>query len=206
MIITISADLHEDINTIKEMIEKHYETNLPVLGIYKKRHATLLKNFCSKFYYFFLNKIGIKIIKHHADFRLISFKIKSNLFNKLESFIFIRIKILELIDKFTTIEYIGNDRSAGKSKFNFFSSSLLAFDSIIFYSKVSIFKFLNMIIFIKIFIMILLNLIFNNFLFVFNLIFLVFILLVIFINIIVFYRLKFLKIKNNFFEVKDLIK
>ena len=157
MIVSISADLHEDINSIKKMVQLYYKTNNPVLGVYKKRHATLIKNLCSKFYYSFMNLIGIKIVKYHADFRLISLQNKMDFFKKIDNFVFIRIKILECFDKFSTIEYIGNDRVAGKSKFNFFSSLLLAFDSIIFYSKISIYKIFNILILIKAAILITLN-------------------------------------------------
>ncbi len=135
MIITVSADLHEDPDKIKDMIKVHYSTNKPIMGCYKKRHDTFLKNFFSNEYYRFMKIIKIPIIKNHADFRLITKEIKSNFFTDLPSFVFIRIRILDFIDSHEKIFYVGNDRKIGKTKFNFISSSLLALDTILFYAK-----------------------------------------------------------------------
>ena len=52
MIITVSADLHEDPSKIKELILAHYKNDKPVLGIYENRHATFLKNFFLNFIIF----------------------------------------------------------------------------------------------------------------------------------------------------------
>lgn len=142
MIITVSADLHEDPDKIEELISKHYKTGKPVLGIYKKRHDTYLKNFFSNNYYQFMKLLGIKIINSHADFRLITSEINSNFFQNLNSFVFIRIKILDYIDSYEEIFYVGNNRKIGKTKFNFISSSLLAIDTILFYGKSLIKKLL----------------------------------------------------------------
>jgi polyisoprenyl-phosphate glycosyltransferase len=138
IIITVSADMHEDPSKIVNLIKRHNETNRAVLGIYIKRHDKFLKNFFSKFYYKFTNLIKIPIIENHADFRLITKDINEKFFFNLPSFVFIRIEILKFIDKFEKIFYSGNDRKIGVSKFNFFSSSLLALDTILFYSKISI--------------------------------------------------------------------
>lgn len=135
MIITVSADLHEDPDKIEDMIKIHYSTNKPIMGCYKKRHETFLKNFFSNEYYRFMNIINIPIIKNHADFRLITKEINTNFFNDLHSFVFIRIRILDFFDSHEKVFYVGNDRKIGKTKFNFISSSLLALDTILFYAK-----------------------------------------------------------------------
>jgi len=135
MIITVSADLHEDPDKIKDMIKLHYSTNKPIMGCYKKRHETFLKNFFSNEYYRFMKIIKIPIIKNHADFRLITKEINTNFFNDLPSFVFIRIRILDFIVSYEKVFYIGNDRKIGNTKFNFISSSLLALDTILFYAK-----------------------------------------------------------------------
>jgi len=135
MIITVSADLHEDPDKIKDMIKLHYSTNKPIMGCYKKRHETFLKNFFSNEYYRFMKIIKIPIIKNHADFRLITKEINTNFFNDLPSFVFIRIRILDFIVSYEKVFYFGNDRKIGNTKFNFISSSLLALDTILFYAK-----------------------------------------------------------------------
>ncbi len=135
MIITVSADLHEDPDKIKDLILTHYSTNKPIMGCYKKRHETFLKNFFSNEYYRFMKIIKIPIIKNHADFRLITKEINKNFFANLPPFVFIRIRILDFIDSHEKIFYDGNDRKIGRTKFNFISSSLLALDTIFFYAK-----------------------------------------------------------------------
>ena len=142
MIITVSADLHEDPDKIKDLIETHYLTDKPILGCYEKRHETFLKNFFSNEYYRFMKIIRIPIVKNHADFRLITNDINFSFFNNLPSFVFIRIRILDFIDSYEKIFYVGNDRKIGKTKFNFISSSFLAIDTILFYAKSFIKKFI----------------------------------------------------------------
>jgi len=135
MIITVSADLHEDPDKIKEMIKTHYATNKPIMGCYSKRHEFFLKNFFSNGYYKFMKMIKIPIIKNHADFRLITKEINTNFFKNLPSFVFIRIRILDFIESYEKVFYVGNDRKIGNTKFNFISSFFLALDTILFYTK-----------------------------------------------------------------------
>ena len=110
MIITVSADLHEDPNKIKELISTHYISANPVLGVYQKRHETFLKNFFSSAYYIFMRSINIPIVQNHADFRLIPKDTNKKFFSNLPTFIFIRIKIFDFIEKYDKIFYTGSDR------------------------------------------------------------------------------------------------
>lgn len=203
MIITVSADLHEDPAKVKELVVAHYKNNKPVLGIYRIRHTTFLKNFFSKFYYFFMNLIHIKIVNNHADFRLITNKINNNFFKNLPSFIFIRIRILEFIKDYEKIYYIGNDRKYGKTKFNFISSFLLAVDTILFYSKVNLLKlFRNLTIISLIFFFYFYLLSYNYFIiFVISLYLIILILFLFLINI----RSRLIKNKKEHYIVKELI-
>lgn len=203
MIITVSADLHEDPDKIKEMIKTHYSTNKPIMGCYRKRHESYLKNFFSNGYYRFMKMIKIPIIKNHADFRLITKDINTNFFHNLPSFVFIRIRILDFIESHEKVFYVGNDRKIGNTKFNFISSLLLALDTILFYAKsfIKIFVSLLTILFWLIFftsvillskIKISLILFFASF---------IFTLFYIFIHI----RIKILEIQNEHFEVREIL-
>lgn len=203
MIITVSADLHEDPSKIKELILAHYKNDKPVLGIYENRHATFLKNFFSKFYYFFMNLIHIPIQMSHADFRLITNEINKKFFINLPSFVFIRIRILEFFNDYEKIYYTGNDRKHGKTKFNFISSFLLALDSILFYSKVNLLKLLKNLTIISILIFFYLYFENNNYLItlLFSLYLIILVLFLILINI----RSKLINIKKDHFIVKEVI-
>ncbi len=203
MIITVSADLHEDPNKIEELINKHYVSSNPVLGVYKKRHETFLKNFFSNAYYKFMKSINIPIVQNHADFRLIPNDINKKIFNKLPPFIFIRIRIFDFIENYDKIFYTGADRRIGKTKFNFISSLLLALDTILYYSKFNILKLFYKISLITLF------LTFISFFFTeISMIFIFFLLTFILFTLFYFFisiRTKFLKKENVHFKVKEII-
>ncbi|MBD1109641.1 glycosyltransferase [Pelagibacterales bacterium SAG-MED50] len=202
MIITVSADLHEDPDKIKDMIKAHYSTNKPIMGCYKKRHETFLKNFFSNEYYRFMKIIKIPIIKNHADFRLITKEINNRFFNDLSSFVFIRIRILDFIDSYEKIFYVGNDRKIGSTKFNFISSSLLALDTILFYAK----SFLKRIIFtltVSFWLLFLLSIFLVSKIKVFPILFIISVMLTLF-YFYIHIRIKSLENINEHFEVKEI--
>tara|TARA_Y100001970_G_C14259135_1_gene878167 strand:- start:3278 stop:4177 length:900 start_codon:yes stop_codon:yes gene_type:complete len=203
MIITVSADLHEDPYKIEKMIKEHYSNFNSVLGVYQKRHETFLKNFFSNAYYEFMKILKIPIVKNHADFRLITRDTNKKLFKNLPSFIFLRIKLLEYINSYEKVFYIGSDRRIGKTKFNFISSFILALDTILYYAKINIPKFILYIsliffIFILITSLVLKMIYVSIFLSIFTLLLSLF---YIFISI----RIKALKTEKKHFEVKELI-
>ena len=203
MIITVSADLHEDPNKIKDLISKHYASSNPVLGVYKKRHETFLKNFFSNAYYMFMKSINIQIVKNHADFRLIPKDINKKIFDKLPTFIFIRIRILDFIENYDKVFYTGSDRKIGKTKFNFISSSFLAIDTILYYSKFDLSKFIFKISLIAV-ILSVISFFFTKISTIsifFILTFVIFVLLYFFISI----KMKFLKKEKIHFKVKEII-
>ena len=203
MIITVSADLHEDPDKIKDMIKAHYLTNKPIMGCYKKRHETFLKNFFSKEYYRFMKIIKIPIIKNHADFRLITKEINTNFFNDLPSFVFIRIRILDFIDSHEKIFYVGNDRRIGKTKFNFISSLFLALDTILFYAK-SFLKKLILSITIFSWLFFILSLILVGKIKVFSILFIISLMLTLF-YFLIHIRIKSLENLNEHFQVKEIL-
>ena len=203
MIVTVSADLHEDPSKIQDLISMHYTSSNPVLGVYKKRHETILKNFFSNIYYMFMKLINIPIVQNHADFRLIPRDVNEKIFNKLPTFIFIRIRILDFIEIYDRVFYTGSDRKIGKTKFNFISSSFLAFDTILYYSKFNISKLILKISLISL-ILSLISAFFTKIFIIstfFILTFVIFALLYFFISI----RTKFLKKEKIHFKVKEII-
>ena len=203
MIITVSADLHEDPDKIKDFIQAHYSTNKPIMGCYKKRHETFLKNFFSNEYYRFMKMIKIPIIKNHADFRLITKEINSNFFNNLPPFVFIRIRILDFINSYEKIFYVGNDRKIGKTKFNFISSSLLALDTILFYAK-SFLKIFIIILTVFFWLLFLISIILFSKIKIFSILFFISLILTLF-YLFVHIRTKSLENKNEHFQVKEIL-
>ena len=191
MIITVTADLHEDPYKIQEMVDKHYSTQNNILGVYQVRHDTILKNFFANSFYKFIKLVDIKSLYHHADFRLITNETKSRIFLKKRPFIFLRFLILKITNDYDIVEYSGNKRLKDKSKFNYISSLKMAIDSIIYYGNI---KKLN----------ILLNTIYIIFSFIiFYAIYLFF--MSNFINIIIFSLIYFAIYIFFYFTVKNII-
>ena len=203
MIITVSADLHEDPDKIEELISKHYVSSNPVLGVYKKRHETFLKNFFSNAYYIFMKSLNIPIVQNHADFRLLPKNINKKIFDNLPTFIFIRIRVFDFVENYDKIFYTGSDRKIGKTKFNFISSLLLALDTILYYSKYNILKF-----FFKISLIALFLTFISVFFTKISMISIFFILAFILFTLFYFFicvRTKFLKREKVHFKVKEII-
>lgn len=72
-VISIDADLQDDINAFDEMLEKYENGCDVVYGVRSKRETdTFFKRFTAEAFYKILNKMGAKVIFNHADFRLMS--------------------------------------------------------------------------------------------------------------------------------------
>lgn len=208
MVVTVTADLHEDPKIVIDMINLHYKNNLCVLSVYKERHEGILKNFFADSYYLFMNLIGIKLIKRHNDFRLITNDINSKIIGIKEGYIFLRVEILKLIQDYNIVYYVGRKRKGGKSKFNFFKSFNLAFDSIVYYINKKILNlthYLSLIILIVLILILtsvdLLNLKYNfSFIALFSIVLFV-------VAISSYIKLRFKILKNNIFifKVKNIL-
>ncbi len=72
-VISIDADLQDDINTFDEMVKKYEEGCDVVYGVRSKRETdTFFKRVTAEGYYKVLEGMGAKVIFNHADFRLMS--------------------------------------------------------------------------------------------------------------------------------------
>ncbi|MBR3660499.1 MAG: glycosyltransferase family 2 protein [Bacilli bacterium] len=118
VIISMDADLQDDINAIDEMLEKYYEGFEIVYGVRSARKKdTWFKRTTAEGFYKFMSLMGVDIVFNHADYRLAS----KNVLNHLEEFnevnLFLR-GIFPLIGYKTDIVYYErNERFAGESKY-----------------------------------------------------------------------------------------
>lgn len=118
IIISMDADLQDDINAIDEMLKKYNEGNEIVYGVRSSRKKdTWFKKTTAEFFYKFMKLMGVDIIFNHADYRLTSKKV----LNELEKFdevnLFLR-GIFPLIGyKYDIVYYERNERFAGTSKY-----------------------------------------------------------------------------------------
>lgn len=131
MVITIDADLQQDINAIDRFVEEYYKGNEIVYGVRTSRNTDkFLKKFTSQIFYKIMNKFGCESIKNHADYRLTSKRVLNELEKYKESNLYLRGLFPYMGFKSSIIYFDVFDRFAGKSKYNFSKMLTLATDGI----------------------------------------------------------------------------
>lgn len=118
IVISMDADLQDDINVIEKMIEKYNDGNDIVYGVRSSRKKdNFFKKFTAQGFYRFMQLMGVDIIYNHADYRLMSKRVLEELENFTEVNLFLR-GIVPLIGfKSDIVMYERNERIAGKSKY-----------------------------------------------------------------------------------------
>lgn len=131
IVITIDVDLQDDTNVIEEMLTKYFAGNEVVFGVKKNRSVDgFAKNFFSSIFYKILSMLGTKVIKDHADFRLLSKKAVNFLREFKEHDIYLRGVIPMLGMKSAQVEYTLKPRLSGETKYGFKKSLSLALKGI----------------------------------------------------------------------------
>ena len=123
VIITIDADLQDDINSIDSMLESFLSGFEIVLGVRSSRQGDgFLKKTSAGIFYGLMHFLGAGIVKNHADFRLISKNAIDALAVVLAAYkkqnYFLRGIITGLGFKTNIVYYNRKQRFAGKSKYN----------------------------------------------------------------------------------------
>lgn len=118
IVISMDADLQDDINAIDEMLEKYHAGCDIVYGVRSARKKdTWFKRFTAEGFYKFMKMLGVDIVYNHADYRLTSKRVLDNLENFKEVNLFLR-GIFPLIGfKTDVVYYERNERFAGESKY-----------------------------------------------------------------------------------------
>lgn len=118
IVISMDADLQDDINAIDEMIRKYYEGCDIVYGVRSARDKdSFFKRITAEGFYKFMKVLGVDCVYNHADYRLSSKRVLDNLENYEEVNLFLR-GIFPLIGYKTDIVYYErNERFAGESKY-----------------------------------------------------------------------------------------
>lgn len=118
VVISMDADLQDDINAMDEMLDKYYTGNEIVYGVRSARKKdTWFKRVTAEGFYKFMEKMGVEIVYNHADYRLTSKNVLNYLENYREVNLFLR-GIFPLIGfKSDIVYYERNERFAGKSKY-----------------------------------------------------------------------------------------
>ena len=116
--ITIDADLQDDIDAIKEMVERFRQGDDIVLGVRNNRDSdSALKRGTARLFYKLMKFLGANTIEDHADYRLISNRALRELQKYGEVNLFFRGIILDLGFPTSCVYYKRNPRLAGESKY-----------------------------------------------------------------------------------------
>ncbi|MCS4226919.1 glycosyltransferase involved in cell wall biosynthesis [Sphingobacterium sp. BIGb0165] len=118
-IITIDADLQDDLSVIEKMVEEYKSGADIVCGVRENRNCdSSFKRYTARAFYRLMNNFGVKLIENHADFRLLSQFAVKEILKYGESNIFLRGLLTLVTDNVKIICYKQNRRLKGKSKYN----------------------------------------------------------------------------------------
>jgi glycosyltransferase involved in cell wall biosynthesis/putative flippase GtrA len=136
-IISIDADLQDDINVIKDMIYRFIDGYEIIYGVRSSRKKDAFsKRVTAQLYYRVLKFMGVDLVYNHADYRLISRKVIDCLKKYKEVNLFLRGIIPQLGFPSTIVYYERNDRFAGESKYTLSKMLALAVDGVTSFSVV----------------------------------------------------------------------
>ena len=135
-VITIDADLQDDINAIPRMIDAYEEGYDVVYGVKVQRTADpVLKRLSAQAFYKLQSSMGVKAIYNHADFRLLSRRVLDALSLYGEKNLYLRGLIPQIGYPSTTVDDVISERKAGQSKYNLGRMLSLPLDGITFSVK-----------------------------------------------------------------------
>ncbi|HAB0234140.1 TPA_asm: glycosyltransferase [Listeria monocytogenes] len=130
-VVSIDADLQDDVNAIIEFIEKYHEGYDVVYGVRDKRDTdTYFKRNSALAFYRIMSKLGVNMVPNHADYRLLSKRALTEFLRYKEENMFIRGIVPLLGFKSTKVFYNRNERFAGESKYPLKKMVLFAVDGI----------------------------------------------------------------------------
>lgn len=131
MIISMDADLQDDINAMDGMIDAYHKGYDVVYGVRSARKTdTFFKRFTAESYYKLLKIMGVDIVFNHADYRLMSKRAVEGLAQFKEVNVFLRGIVPQIGYPWTTVEYERAPRYAGESKYPLKKMLAFAFDGI----------------------------------------------------------------------------
>ena len=131
MVISIDADLQDDVSVIEEMVDYFYVGNDIVYGVRKERSTdTIFKRTTAQLFYKVMHLLGVKTVYNHADFRLMSKRAVEEFSKYKETNLFLRGMMPMLGFPSATVYYDRKEREAGTSKYPLKKMLALAFDGI----------------------------------------------------------------------------
>ena len=130
-VVTIDADLQDDIECIPQMV-RHFEAgNDIVYGVKVSREADpFMKKFTAQAFYKLQSSMGVESIYNHADFRLMSRRALDMLATYPEHNLYLRGLIPQIGLQHATVDDVISERFAGQSKYTLGKMLRLAINGI----------------------------------------------------------------------------
>lgn len=130
-VISIDADLQDDLGVIEQMIDGYSAGDEVVYGVRRQRHTdTPFKRTTARAFYRLMRMLGAEILQDHADFRLMGRKAIDGLREFREVNLFLR-GIVPLIGyPSSVVHYARAERFAGESKYPLRKMFGLALDGV----------------------------------------------------------------------------
>ncbi len=136
-LVSIDADLQDDVNVIEEMVERFHEGYEIVYGVRKERKTdSFFKRATAEGFYKIMHLMGVDIVFNHADYRLMSRRAVEELKHYHEVNLFLRAMVPMIGFKSTSVYYDRAERFAGESKYPLKKMLSFAWDGITSFSVV----------------------------------------------------------------------
>lgn len=117
-VISLDADLQDDVDAIDRFVEKYTEGCDVVYGVRNKRETdTFFKRTTARGFYTFMKKMGVDVVYDHADYRLMSRRALEALAEYKEVNLFLRGLVPLIGFKSDYVYYDRAERFAGESKY-----------------------------------------------------------------------------------------
>ena len=130
-VVTIDADLQDDIECIPQMVRELEQGNDIVYGVKVSRQADpMMKRLSAQMFYKLQSKMGVESVYNHADFRLMSRRALDMLADYREHNLYLRGLIPQVGLQSTTVDDVISERYAGQSKYTLKKMLHLALDGI----------------------------------------------------------------------------
>ncbi|MDQ0246461.1 glycosyltransferase involved in cell wall biosynthesis [Bacillus fengqiuensis] len=138
-VVSIDADLQDDVSVIREFLLKYHEGYEIVYGVRDSRQTdTFFKRTTATGFYRVMSKLGINLVYNHADYRLMSRRALEELSRYQEGNLFLRGIIPMIGFKSTEVMYDRKERFAGETKYPLKKMLSFALDGMTSFSVVPI--------------------------------------------------------------------
>ena len=118
MVISMDADLQDDVNAVDAMVDKYLDGVDIVYGVRSSRKKdSFFKRTTAEAFYRLMNLLGAETVFNHADYRLMSKRALEGLAQFTEVTLFLRGIVPMIGYRTDTVAYERGERFAGRSKY-----------------------------------------------------------------------------------------